>query len=580
MVNNNNMEAFLQQVYIMDSTGDIYYCNEEGKYFWNSIDFKSLYSHIQSLRFNTAITNTTIIINDTSFNLYLIPIRGALNYEKKFNNNTEYIVMIKNQALYSSILYKLNNIKFSNNYEELNIVFKDIKNGIFLVDSNNFVVYANDTYQKLTGIYIKEVINKSLFNIEKEGKFTPLISPYILKTYDDYTAFQTFSTGKFAIVSGSIVCDNVGNSIYTIACPNMISNPSICEINKKLYSSTLSKAPNNDNENSVQIDIIAESEEMHSVLKETVRIAHFDVTVLLLGESGTGKEVLASIIHNTSNRRYGNFVKINCSALTPSLLDAELFGYEPGAFTGALASGKKGLFEIAQDGTILLDEIGELPLESQAKLLRVLQEKEIYRVGSNTPIKINARIIASTNRDLNEMVAQNKFRCDLYYRLNVVSITLPPLRNRKADIKPLIIHFSYLFNKKYGLNKVFSIELIRIMERYSWPGNVRELRNIVERLTLVCNDYTLYPEHLFYKYPEIQQNVVSSEINSITTYNNIPLNEAIKVLERKLIKIALIKGKSTRKAARILDVSQSTIVRKIKEYNIEMDNLINDKEDI
>jgi transcriptional regulator with PAS, ATPase and Fis domain len=288
---------------------------------------------------------------------------------------------------------------------------------------------------------------------------------------------------------------------------------------------------------------------------------------LLLGDSGVGKEVIASIIHASSSRNKENFVKINCSAITPSLLESELFGYEAGAFTGALAKGKQALFETAHQGTLLLDEIGDMPIELQAKLLRVIQSREFYRIGGLEPIRSNVRIIASTNKDLEKMIQKGEFREDLFYRLNVISIDIPPLRDRKEDIRPLLLHFCYFYNKKYNMNKVFSDELIRVLENYYWPGNIRELKNLVERLILLCIEDLLLPEHLYSKYR--LSGVILTNDDVIQVSKIIPLKDAIAITEKTLVMKAMEKCRSTRKAAELLGVSQSTVMRKLKEYNLD-----------
>jgi len=226
------------------------------------------------------------------------------------------------------------------------------------------------------------------------------------------------------------------------------------------------------------------------------------------------------------------------------------------------------LFEVAGKGTLLLDEIGDMPIDLQAKLLRVLQNHEFYRVGGVEPITSHARIIASTNRDLEKMVEQGKFREDLFYRLNVISIHIPPLRERKEDIRPLLLHFLYIFNKKYGTNKQFSEELIEVLENYHWPGNIRELQNVVERLIVLCIEEYLQPGHLYSKY-RLGKPTSSSSEDAIQVNKLIPLKDAVNEVENLLVKKAMSICKSTRKAAELLGVSQSTIMRKLKENNIK-----------
>ena len=321
------------------------------------------------------------------------------------------------------------------------------------------------------------------------------------------------------------------------------------------------------------VDIIAESTAVRQVLQDSIRVAHYDVPVLLLGESGTGKEIFASIVHSSSQRRYEPYVTLNCSAISTNLLEAELFGYEPGAFTGASAKGKPGFFEVASKGTIFLDEIGDMPLESQAKLLRVLQDGEFYKVGGVEPIKTNARIVAATNRDLQAMVEQGTFRRDLYYRLNVIPIHMPALRDRKEDVAPLLLHFLYIYNQNYGTNKRFSEDLIRLLQDYDWPGNVRELKNLVKRLIIMSVDDEIGPEH-FYRIWSGELKETAEEASEAAQEEGVvvnglpPLNKAVEEVERTLVERALEKGGTTRKAAELLGVSQSSIMRKIREYGL------------
>ncbi|MDI3535019.1 MAG: hypothetical protein PWQ82_1384 [Thermosediminibacterales bacterium] len=233
-------------------------------------------------------------------------------------------------------------------------------------------------------------------------------------------------------------------------------------------------------------DIIGDSESIKSIIDKAKKYASTNSNVLIVGETGTGKEIFAQSIHNYSERNSGPFVSINCASLPPSIIESELFGYAEGAFTGARKGGKPGLFELAHQGTIFLDEIGELPLEIQGRLLRVLQEKEIMRLGDDKIIPINVRIICATNRDLLEMVKQGKFREDLYYRINVLKLNLPPLRERTKDILPILKYYIKKYNKKGNRDIILKDDAIRILQKYKWPGNIRELRNFAEKLIVLC----------------------------------------------------------------------------------------------
>lgn len=301
------------------------------------------------------------------------------------------------------------------------------------------------------------------------------------------------------------------------------------------------------------------SDEINKVLSKTLKIAKFECNVLITGESGVGKEIFAQIIHKASIRNQGPYIKINCSSIPENLLESELFGYEKGAFTGANKEGKLGFFEIANGGTIFLDEVGELPLSLQSKLLRVIQEKEIYRVGGLTPIKVDASIIAATNRDMANMVKLGLFREDLYYRLNVLQIQIPALRERKSDIIPLVKHFTAKYNKRFSMAKYFEPSSLLYMLECSWKGNIRELENLVQRLLITTDKNVITVIDII--------NNLDKKVNS-SDYKDISLDREIEKTEYDVLKDAKSKFKTTRKMAEALGISQSTIVRKLKKYNL------------
>lgn len=312
--------------------------------------------------------------------------------------------------------------------------------------------------------------------------------------------------------------------------------------------------------------VIARSKEMIEVLNIAVRVAQTDSTVLIAGESGVGKEVVARVIHNESERsKHGNLIQINCGAIPENLLEAELFGYEPGSFTGASKQGKLGLFELAHKGTILLDEIADLPLNLQVKLLRVLQEQEVYRIGGVRPIRLDVRVIAATNKDLWSCVQQGTFREDLFYRINVVPITVPPLRERKEDIIPLALHFLKLFNEKYGAGKKLDSGAMSVLELYNWPGNVRELENLIERIGILCEDGLIGSRQLRDQlYRNEKKTLQPIMVNSL-----MPLKDAQEILEKELLNTALNRFKTTRKAAEVLGIAHSSVVRKAAKYKLK-----------
>ena len=310
--------------------------------------------------------------------------------------------------------------------------------------------------------------------------------------------------------------------------------------------------------------IVTRDKKMLEILKIAEKIAPTDSSVLIQGESGTGKELIARFIHSRSNRKNKPFVAINCAALPENLLESELFGYEKGAFTGAVTS-KPGKFEIADGGTLFLDEITEMPLSLQAKLLRALQEKEIDRVGGLKPIKVDVRIIASTNRDIKKLVEEGKFREDLYYRLNVIPIKLPPLRERKGDIMLLARYFVDKFSKELGKNPPdISPEVEEFFMRNPWKGNVRELENMVKRAVILCDGDTIKMEHLMLEEEDRREEMRGWE-REVVLKPGMTLDEA----ERLLIEATLEEvGWNRTKAAELLGISIRTLRNKLKEYQL------------
>jgi Nif-specific regulatory protein len=317
-------------------------------------------------------------------------------------------------------------------------------------------------------------------------------------------------------------------------------------------------------------NIIAKSTKMKKIFNLVEKIAPSDATVLIRGETGTGKELIATAIHNLSRRKNGPLIKLNCAAISETLLESELFGHEKGAFTDAKET-KKGRFELANGGTLFLDEIGDISPNMQVKLLRVLQEQEFERVGGVKTIKTDVRLIAATNRNLEQMVEKGEFRKDLYYRLNVIPVNLPPLRERYEDV-PLIINF-YLnkFMKENDKNMYLSKEAMELLLQYPWPGNIRELQNIVERIVLICPAGEIKPEMLDFVLPYSFQKVYGKKEAEIDTTQKVPTKKQLQEIEKEAITKALIKtGGVQTKAAKLLGMTTRQIGYKIKKYNIKL----------
>jgi transcriptional regulator with PAS, ATPase and Fis domain len=315
----------------------------------------------------------------------------------------------------------------------------------------------------------------------------------------------------------------------------------------------------------------ARSARMRAVFRQALEYATTAAPVLITGESGTGKEVAADFIHRNSARKERSFLKINCGAIPEQLLEAELFGYEGGAFTGARKQGRTGLFEAADGGSVFLDEVGEMPLSLQVKLLRFVQNKEFYRLGGNRLITVDVCIMAATSRALEEMVAQRAFRPDLFYRLNVLSLRMPALRERAEDIVPLAHHFLRRFNARYGQNKNLSPQVCAMLEAYAWPGNIRELVNLLERLVIINTGPVILPEHVSGQtgFSSLDPAAGAAPAGAPPGGIFASYREAQEAFEKEYWSSALKRYASYREAAAALGVDHSTIVKKVARYAIK-----------
>lgn len=378
-----------------------------------------------------------------------------------------------------------------NLYSGLDAIIENSKDGFFITDGQARVIKVNRGYEELCGIRREELIGKHMTELE-HALISVSASMAVLKTRKPVTIEQQFyRTNRTAYITSSPIFDENGEIIIIVS-----NNRDFEEIDQLKIELLRSQALASEYQSRIDAiktqlfrkpDIVAEDEKMLEVLYRASKVASTDTTALVTGETGTGKEEIAKFLHENSPRAHGPFIKINCGAISPSLIESELFGYVKGAFTGASSGGKMGYFEVAQKGTIFLDEVGELPLDLQVKLLRALQEREIVPLGGTKPVKINVRVIAATNRDLAKMVEEKMFREDLYYRLNVVQIPIPPLRERIGDIRPLAEKFLTRYNEKYHYQRVLTRQALRAMEQYAWPGNVRELKNLMEQVVIMSD---------------------------------------------------------------------------------------------
>lgn len=479
---------------------------------------------------------------------------------------TDYVNLDKTNL---STLQQLNKkiATLERDYYELKGVMDYSYDGVAITNSEGITIKVNKAWDRLTGLKRSDVIGIPLDQLVKKGYFSDSVTMRVIESRTRTSIIQKMKSGKQAMMTGSPIFDPDGNLALVII--NIRDITELFELKESLIEKeALAERYHTEIhqlrlKQALEENIIAESKKMQDLLDLATRIAPVQSTVLLTGESGVGKGVVARFIHKLNdNKAEKPFIVVNCGAIPPNLLESELFGYVSGAFTGASKKGKIGLFELANNGTLFLDEIGELPLELQVKLLHVLQEREMTRVGGTDPIKLDVRIIAATNKDLLQLIKEGTFREDLFYRINVVPLSIPPLRDRKADILPLSTHFLNLYNQKYSLTKSISKELMELMLNYRWYGNIREFSNVIERMVVTSTNDVLTDSDFPYG---AVKNSVSLDENPYVSNGNIPtLAEATNQLELKLIEKALEVGKTQVKAAEILGLSLSTFIRKMK----------------
>lgn len=469
--------------------------------------------------------------------------------------------------------------RYENNDFEFKEIVDHLYDGIYISDGTGRTLYVNKAYSRITGIKPQEVIGRTVQEIEDEGKlFRNAVTMKVITHKMQVNSVGTsLKNGKKMLITGNPIFDEQGNVKKVVI--NNREMTDLLEMKAELDASqkklkTVEKLERKNRQEIQHLrklnlnkgDIIGESEAVKNVRKMIQQVADVDVTVLITGETGVGKEVVANEIFKNSKRKDESFIKINCAAIPNNLLEAELFGYEKGAFTGAVNTGKIGMLELANKGTILLDEIGEIPMELQSKLLRAIQHKEIKKIGGTKHIELDVRILAATNRNLKELVEKGSFREDLFYRLNVVPIQVPPLRSRLDDIELLAKHFLLMYNKKHGRDVELDEMCVDILKKYTWPGNIRELQNIIERLVVITEKgYNINRNQL--------SNMLNIDLYNVSDLQNkeIGLKQIVENVERDTIKKALAQFKTTREVAKVLKVDQSTIVKKAKRLGIKIE---------
>ncbi|HLR69153.1 MAG TPA: sigma 54-interacting transcriptional regulator [Virgibacillus sp.] len=438
------------------------------------------------------------------------------------------------------------------------IIINSIYDGVYITDGDGQTIKVNSAYERITGLSGDVVIGRYMGDLIDEGVIDESASLHVLKRNEQVTLMQTIKNGKNIIVSGVPIFDKTGKIQYVI---NSVRD--ITELLKLKYDN------NQLLDNNLNIDRnkgeytfnnqISKNKDMQKILKLLKKVATTNAKILFNGRTGVGKTYLAKYVHLQSKRATENFLEINCASLPPNLIESELFGYVPGAFTGAQSKGKKGLLELAHKGTLFLDEVSDLSLELQAKLLTVIENQTFFPIGSTTFKKIDVRIIAASNKNLKKLVDFGEFREDLYFRLNIVEVDVPDLKHRKEDIISLCKAFLKEYNHLYEENKHFSLEVLDALFEYEWPGNIRELRNVIENLVVTTDGNEI---NLCDLPSRINANIIKTNSNKPKT-----LKERLEIVEKQIIKETLRKHKTTRKVAEVLGVSQSTVVQKMKKWN-------------
>lgn len=468
------------------------------------------------------------------------------------------------------LMHRLSHIDDERRFEllnrELQVIINSLHDGIWVIDADGLTVHVNSAMKRIANIEPSDMIGRHVTVPIDEGKFASAVTLMALEKQKPVTMFDDYACGTRCLNTSTPVFDDSGKVWRVVA--SIRDMTELEALQKRLAEAEMAAHAYRGQLASMQQNtssgFIANSKLMRDCVRELEKAAKAPSGILILGETGTGKTLAASNIHRKSPRVDAPFISVNCAAIPHTLIESELFGYEKGAFTGAGNSGKKGFFELADKGTLLLDEIGELPLNMQAKLLHVLDNQVFHKIGGEKSIKVDVRVIAATNRPLEQLVASGEFRADLYYRLRVLSVVIPPLRDRPEDIPELAMAFLDEACKRHGIIRTFSPKALRCFAAHSWPGNVRELRAAVEFLAAMT-------EGSIIRLSDVPPHIIGGLVEpGWEADDEAPqgLRGAVKTLEKNMIRDALSRTGSTHKAARLLGVSQSCVVRKAKQLGI------------
>lgn len=474
------------------------------------------------------------------------------------------VSVIQDESELESVQRQLEEMKRLN--DEFTTLLENSHDGVLIAEPQR-IIKVNSSFGRITGLAPSSLEEKPLEDLDSSQEALALVREVIAAVVQrgaSITLRRKLAGENEIFITGTPVLDRAGKVLRVVA--NLRDVTELQTLEEQIKALSAGKLDLAACKSSPAVSgIVAESPTFKNVLDLAVRVSSVDSTVLISGESGVGKDVLAGLIHTLSNRREQPFIAINCGAIPENLLESELFGYEKGAFSGANRGGKPGLFEQANGGTVFLDEVGELPLSLQVKLLKVLQEHQTRRLGGVKTTDLDIRVLAATNRNLKDMVASGQFREDLFYRLYVVPLEVPPLRQRREDVLPLALRALKHYNKKYSVSRTLGQDLLQVLESYDWPGNVRELENVVERMVVTADRDVLEPRHL----PDSITQAAGKRDPVIWVPEGMTLKEARDHIEKLLISRALNQTGNLRDAAKTLGVSHPTVMRKAQKLGIQ-----------
>lgn len=562
------LDMFHNGVLILDSNGIIAVYNEAARRIFNDYGETAVGRHIKDVRGEVWPEFQRIIATGQPQIGRKLSVAGATIIANRspimLDGQVQGVISVfQDISEYETIIGELQS--FQRLSRELEAIIESSYDGLYIADGNANTIRVNRAYERITGLKREDLLGRNMHALVKEQVFDHSVTLEVLKKREPVTLMQRVKSGKPVFVTGTPIHDETGEIALVVTNVRDITElnelKAELENSRRIASRMAQSLLEQDNIDHALQQLVVKSQNMMKVVHMAIKVAGTQASVLIQGESGVGKSMLARIIHQISERKEQPFIKINCGTIPASLMESELFGYEKGAFTGAMPGGKAGLIEAAHRGTLFLDEIAELRPDLQVKLLEVIEEKTFTRVGGIRPVTVDVRIIAATNRDLLTMIRGGNFREDLYYRLNVVPIAIPPLRQRVEDIMPLVMKVVEALNRRDGTAKRIEARVIDLLKAYHYPGNVRELINIIERMMIMSEGDRLGAA-------DLPEETLSVACAPQTAVEGGTLKESLLTLEADLIKTALEKTPTLAAAAEALAIHPTTLWRKMLRHNL------------